>query len=197
MIKIANQLQIFVLCEGVETAAQCKYLEEMGCYLVQGYYFSEPIPCNAFDKLLAQNHGMVPIGVNNRSNSVITDNLDIPSISKSALKAIPDGIVGFKVSNGQMLFVSASMSTLTKYSIKKLFTYKNSDVWLQKFIFPKEFHTILLAQRQLKLTGKLTFHFYLRRADGKPIELQMYARTMRSTKWGNYTLCRFIDITNQ
>lgn len=60
LIKIANQLQTTVLCEGVETAVQCKYLEKMGCHLVQGYYFSEPVPCKTFDKLLVQNHGMVP-----------------------------------------------------------------------------------------------------------------------------------------
>lgn len=44
IINIAQRLHVQVICEGVETAQQCTYLFRMGCSIVQGYYFSKPLP---------------------------------------------------------------------------------------------------------------------------------------------------------
>ncbi|WP_455617775.1 EAL domain-containing protein [Eisenbergiella sp.] len=48
MINIAQRLHVQVLCEGVETEAQCLYLKRLGCPTGQGYYFSRPIPPEDF-----------------------------------------------------------------------------------------------------------------------------------------------------
>lgn len=42
-----------VVAEGVETEAQLSFLREQGCELIQGYYFSRPLPEEAFAALLA------------------------------------------------------------------------------------------------------------------------------------------------
>lgn len=44
IINIAQRLHVQVLCEGVETEEQCLYLMRLGCTVVQGFYFSKPIP---------------------------------------------------------------------------------------------------------------------------------------------------------
>lgn len=54
IISMAKQLGIEVLCEGVETKSQSDFLEEAGCDMFQGYYFSRPINQTAFDKYLNQ-----------------------------------------------------------------------------------------------------------------------------------------------
>ena len=41
-----------VIIEGVETKAQIDFLESIGCDLIQGYYFSRPVPEEEFIKLL-------------------------------------------------------------------------------------------------------------------------------------------------
>ena len=44
IINLAHELNTEVLCEGVETEELVEDLKKLGCHLVQGYYFSKPIP---------------------------------------------------------------------------------------------------------------------------------------------------------
>lgn len=44
IILMAHRLHIKVVAEGVETKDQLKLLKEMDCDIIQGYYFSKPIP---------------------------------------------------------------------------------------------------------------------------------------------------------
>ncbi|MBR4455692.1 MAG: EAL domain-containing protein [Solobacterium sp.] len=49
---IAKYLKLKVVAEGVETEGQLSLLKHTGCDLVQGYYFSKPLPADEFAKLL-------------------------------------------------------------------------------------------------------------------------------------------------
>jgi len=53
IIDIAHALSLEVLAEGVEDAGQLARLQELGCDLAQGHYFSEPLPPEAASELLA------------------------------------------------------------------------------------------------------------------------------------------------
>ncbi|MFF2752731.1 putative bifunctional diguanylate cyclase/phosphodiesterase [Psychrobacillus sp. NPDC058041] len=46
IIMMAHRLHIKVVAEGVETKDQVKLLKEMDCDIIQGYYYSRPIPSN-------------------------------------------------------------------------------------------------------------------------------------------------------
>jgi EAL domain-containing protein (putative c-di-GMP-specific phosphodiesterase class I) len=50
IINIAKKMEISVVAEGVETEAQLKILKDMGCEIVQGYYFSRPLPASDFEE---------------------------------------------------------------------------------------------------------------------------------------------------
>ena len=52
ILDIARYLQVKVVAEGVETAEQLQILREGGCDLVQGYYFSKPLPPEEFEQLI-------------------------------------------------------------------------------------------------------------------------------------------------
>ena len=52
IISIGHSLDLKVVAEGVETEAQLEYLRKHGCDEVQGFYFSQPVPPEAFRKLL-------------------------------------------------------------------------------------------------------------------------------------------------
>ena len=54
IIDIADYLGVPVVAEGVETEEQYLVLKTMGCDLVQGYYFSKPVPPEAFDPFLIE-----------------------------------------------------------------------------------------------------------------------------------------------
>ncbi|MBQ9515333.1 MAG: EAL domain-containing protein [Ruminococcus sp.] len=52
MIDIASYLDVPVVAEGVEEREQLDALKQMGCELVQGYYFSPPLPAGRFEELI-------------------------------------------------------------------------------------------------------------------------------------------------
>ena len=51
IIRIANDLNLKILSEGVETQEQVDFLITAGCHLVQGYFFARPMPVTDFEKL--------------------------------------------------------------------------------------------------------------------------------------------------
>ena len=58
IIRLAESLEVPTIAEGVETAEQMFTLKAMGCDIVQGYYFSRPLPAAEFERfLLEKKHG--------------------------------------------------------------------------------------------------------------------------------------------
>lgn len=55
ILDTAKSLNIPAIAEGVETESQLKLLKELGCTLVQGYYFSQPLAAGDFEAHVLQN----------------------------------------------------------------------------------------------------------------------------------------------
>ena len=54
ILEIAKTLKVDVIAEGVETQAQIDILRDLGCEMVQGYFFAPPLPADEFErKILA------------------------------------------------------------------------------------------------------------------------------------------------
>ena len=54
IIGISDYLSVPVIAEGVETAEQLHVLRSLGCDLVQGYFFSKPVPAAEFEPFILQ-----------------------------------------------------------------------------------------------------------------------------------------------
>lgn len=52
IVDMAKNLGIKTVAEGVETKEQIDFLRELGCDIVQGYYFAKPMPADDVDKLI-------------------------------------------------------------------------------------------------------------------------------------------------
>ena len=57
MIQLAESFELLTIAEGVETAEQMLTLKDMGCDVVQGYYFSRPLPAEEFEAFIVENLG--------------------------------------------------------------------------------------------------------------------------------------------
>ena len=55
MIRLAESFEVITIAEGVETAEQVFTLKSMGCAIIQGYYFSKPLPSEEFEVFLKSN----------------------------------------------------------------------------------------------------------------------------------------------
>lgn len=52
IVGLGKNLKMKIVAEGVETAEEARILRDMGCDLVQGYYFAKPLPENDVAELL-------------------------------------------------------------------------------------------------------------------------------------------------
>ena len=55
MLDIARYLSVPMVAEGVETEEQMLMLQDLGCDIVQGYYFARPMPAKEFEAYLKTN----------------------------------------------------------------------------------------------------------------------------------------------
>lgn len=62
LVKMATSLQINTICEGVESEAQARFLQEIGCSKLQGYYYCRPIP---LEQILQRYEKGIQIGYEN------------------------------------------------------------------------------------------------------------------------------------
>lgn len=54
IIKLAHSLNMQVVAEGVETAEQLKFLTDLNCDMIQGYYFSKPLNATDVEKWITE-----------------------------------------------------------------------------------------------------------------------------------------------
>ena len=63
IIKMAHELQIEVVAEGVENKSQLRFLKEASCNFGQGFHFGKPMPASQFEEWLihfnSQNHSNI------------------------------------------------------------------------------------------------------------------------------------------
>lgn len=52
VVRMANWINLPVIAEGVETQEQADYLKGIGCEIIQGYFYSRPVPVRDFEKMV-------------------------------------------------------------------------------------------------------------------------------------------------
>ncbi len=55
VVKMAQELEIETVAEGVETIEQVEFLKSLGCDIAQGYYFAKPMPSTEFTEKIGNN----------------------------------------------------------------------------------------------------------------------------------------------
>lgn len=58
IVQLAKNIQMDVIIEGVEMKSQIEFLQSIGCDLIQGYYFSRPVPEKQFLMLLEKENSL-------------------------------------------------------------------------------------------------------------------------------------------
>ncbi len=54
IVKLTEELDAQIVCEGVETEDDIHLMEEIGAYVAQGYYYSKPVAEDVFEEMLAE-----------------------------------------------------------------------------------------------------------------------------------------------
>ena len=69
VMDISRFLNVPVVAEGVEEQAQYDMLKSMGCQIIQGYYFSKPLPAAEFDALIEKEVALCSKNLSSASSS--------------------------------------------------------------------------------------------------------------------------------
>ncbi len=72
VVALSRSLNLRVMAEGVETWQQWDYVRRIDCDYGQGYLFSQPVPAEQFEALLAQTFNYAPAGTHCESALAIT-----------------------------------------------------------------------------------------------------------------------------
>jgi EAL domain-containing protein (putative c-di-GMP-specific phosphodiesterase class I)/FixJ family two-component response regulator/GGDEF domain-containing protein len=83
VVGMAHSLGMSVIAEGVETEGQLGYLRGLQCEEMQGYYFSRPLPPDAFAALLREGRGLAPAVVAQKPERVLLLLDDEPNVLAS------------------------------------------------------------------------------------------------------------------
>ena len=59
IVRMAKSLDLPVIAEGVENQKQVDFLRMIGCEYAQGYFFSEPVPCEDYRELIKSDYVVV------------------------------------------------------------------------------------------------------------------------------------------
>ena len=55
IVNVGHKLDLFIVAEGVETAEQSRYCQELKVEYVQGFLYAKPMPARELEKLLHSN----------------------------------------------------------------------------------------------------------------------------------------------
>ncbi|MBF0448149.1 MAG: EAL domain-containing protein [Magnetococcales bacterium] len=52
IISMAQNLNLGLVAEGIENREQLQFLQHRGCFIIQGFYYSPPLPCDQFEQFI-------------------------------------------------------------------------------------------------------------------------------------------------
>lgn len=163
IVRMAKWLDITVIAEGVETKEQLDFLRSIGCPRVQGYYFSKPLPIDAFRNFLAQAQ---PESRNVRSTEAASFDFDAIWDSSKVLSELFNGLLGsvgiYELYNDsllEVLRVNDDYYEMTGSTPQSVF---NETTNVFSWIHPEDKTLLLHACRQAE-TEKSSKQVYVRR----------------------------------
>lgn len=77
VVRLAKWLNMIVVAEGVETLSQANYLKSIGCFYIQGFLYSKPLPLAEYEEFLA-NHKLGHSLRRNEMSTIRSSSLNDP-----------------------------------------------------------------------------------------------------------------------
>ena len=135
LMRMATSLGVDTVCEGVETEEQVRFLREIGCSKLQGFYYSRPVPFETL-KCLRESNTLIRrenpqdseyyerIGRVNLFDLSFMANLD-DSVTKNTFNTVPMGIMEVSAEGDRVKYVRSNQSF--RDFIRRAFGFDLSD----------------------------------------------------------------------
>lgn len=100
VIRMLQGLDTPIIAEGVETLEQAEMLKNLGCHLMQGYHFSEPMPKAEFESFLASSNTQETARRRQRKESSLKDIMSFDPTSSFVFNKAVGGMILFYIDGG-------------------------------------------------------------------------------------------------
>lgn len=115
MVKMAHDLHIHTLAEGVNTKEEYNFLKSIGCERMQGYLFGRPIPLGGYSDELTKN---IQVATETLADAryfetigqVDIEKEDLPRELSGKIHRIPESLVEYR--EGKLIFIRANKAYL-------------------------------------------------------------------------------------
>lgn len=200
VIRMAKWLGIPAVAEGVETREQIDFLRTLGCDMIQGYYYSRPIPREEFEAKLESNESIV--SKTDAPAAITVDNINAVLGADSLVTSLIDGILGgfgfYAFSNDRLeaIRVNKAYLELLGYPDMGAFSMHSLNVLTQ--VYPPDVQPLIEAVREAVQTDKVR-RLELRRINygGSIGQYRCYIKSVGGTAEEPLVCLSFIDATER
>lgn len=193
IVRMTRWLNLPVLAEGVETKEQAEYLKNIGCDLMQGYYFARPMSAVDFEALLTSNHGSPDIeddgemmSAGELMESVVTNPILFNHIGAAA-------IIEYHDKECEALLINDSFLEIIDMTREEYLPYMKQ---MNRYSVNIQEHSDAPDIFDNVVNGTKTHDFFLKRKDGSRRKIRLYCRRLLSDNGRNILLLTMDDITD-
>ncbi len=197
VIRMAQGLNLSVIAEGVETEEQAEALKNMGCNIMQGYYFSKPIPPSEFLKLPALH--MEQAAPANDSSEIdeklncLYDILSTGTKSSYLFNHFSSATAILEFSNGSVEIMSVNDEFLQVVGDRSGRVRRNMKNGLE-LIRESDRSRVLLTLKKAVREGRSSCEVYF---DGTKQWVRLTCRHVFSTPSADYLFCESTNTTHE
>lgn len=201
IIKMAHRMGLHVVAEGVESEVQYKILKGLGCDLIQGYYFSKPIPLGEFESYL-RHHSTTIVHKNGKDTLLMMGDHNeeqMLMLATEVSEGIPGGFLSCH-SDENLEVISINRELLSIYEcdtaeeIRQF--YKNSA---RAMVHAEDFDEVF-AQIKNQLTDENSIYASEHRIitrTGKTKYVKDYGRLVKTKRYGDIFFVFIYDVTQE
>ena len=201
IIKMSHRMGLSVVAEGVETEKQYKILSGLGCDLIQGFYFSKPLPINEFEEYIRHYTVLTQIkrGSDVLTNVGQTTDEQMLVLATEVSEGIPGGFFSCHLDdNLELMSVNKEMLSIFECeTVEELREFsKNSGANL---IHPDDFeNAIVYLESQLANDNSLySLEHRILTKKGNVKYVNDYGRIIKTKKYGDLLFVFLYDVTEQ
>lgn len=198
VIDMAQRLRLPLIAEGIETLEQAQNLMDMGCKLMQGYYFARPMPMAEFLEML----DTTPVVLAKESVENLQQQWSAQEQSADLLRRIVRascfGVFAYSLPERKVLLVNREAYLLMGVEEREICPNLNPYPRLLERIVPADLATVVRACMALTEVGSSATATYRLRKDGKVYRtVRLTAQRLQSPSGGEMIVSNLSDETQQ
>lgn len=107
IVALSRELNVRLIAEGVESKEQVEFLQKNHCDMIQGYYYSKPLPQEEFDRLSIENQAIEAVWIDlEEDNLFSSESVIAKRIISHIIRKMPGGFLYYEAQEGERILSS-------------------------------------------------------------------------------------------